>query len=150
MTIAGLRPASPGDRPAIEALVPAAYGPYVAEFGQCPGPMQDDYGALVAAHRVQVVERAGHILGLLVLIPQPDALLLDNIAVAPALHGQGLGRTLLTRAEAQARALGHTRIRLYTHEKMTRNRRIYAAAGYHETHRVTERGLPRVYMEKPL
>ena len=148
--IEGLRPAIPADRAAIEALVAAAYGPYVAAFGQRPGPMDDDYARLIADGRAQVVERAGALVGLLVLIPQADAMLLDNIATAPWLHGQGLGRALMARAEAQARAAGFPRIRLYTHQKMVRNQRIYAQAGYHETRRVTERGLPRVYMEKPL
>jgi ribosomal protein S18 acetylase RimI-like enzyme len=77
-------------------------------------------------------------------------MLLDNIAVSPDGQGLGLGRALLAYAEQSARDGGFSAIRLYTHEKMTRNQAIYARAGYVETRRVEERGLRRVYMEKPL
>ncbi len=150
MRIEGLRPACAGDLATIQALVAAAYGPYVAAINVRPGPMDDDYAAAIAAGQVQVVDRGGALAGLLVLIPQADAMLLDNIATDPLLHGQGLGRALMDLAVEQARAAGYARLRLYTHERMVRNQAIYARAGFAETHRVTENGLHRVYMEKPL
>jgi GNAT superfamily N-acetyltransferase len=51
---------------------------------------------------------------LIVLLPKPDHLLLDNIAVAPARQGSGLGRWLLAFAEAEAVRRGYGEIRLYT------------------------------------
>lgn len=146
----GLRQATVLDRARIEDLVARSYGGYVTALGVRPGPLDDDYGALIDAGHVRVVERAGALAALLVLIPLGDALLLDNIAVAPQMQGSGLGSDLLRVAEAVARAAGFGCVRLYTHEKMVRNQAIYARAGYHETRRVTERGLARVYMEKPL
>ena len=39
-------------------------------------------------------------------------MLLDNVAVLPSHHGQGIGRALLTLAEGRARACALDRIRL--------------------------------------
>ena len=145
-----VRPAVPQDRAAVERLVLAAYGPYVPLIGVKPGPLRDDYGAAIARGHVHVAERDGAIVGLLVLVPQPDSLLLDNIAVLPAVQGSGLGRHLLDWTEAVARNLGLKRIVLYTHEAMTRNIALYTRLGYVETHRAEEIGLRRVYMAKTL
>ena len=144
------RPATPADRAAVEDVVRQAYSPYVARIGRPPGPMGDDYGALIAEGRVRVMERNGAVQGVLVLIPQSDALLLDNVAVAPAAQGTGLGRALLQFAEAQARQLGFPQLRLYTNEAMTENIGLYSRLGYAETHRAEEKGLKRVYMAKRL
>ena len=145
-----LRPAMPADLPAIAAIVDAAYSPYVPRIGRKPGPMTDDYTALVAQGWVQVLEDQGGVCGLLVLIAQPDALLLDNIAIAPAAQGRGFGRRLLAAAETSARAAGLPVIRLYTNVAMTENIAIYGRQGYVETGRRVENGLHRVYMEKRL
>ncbi|WP_029005032.1 GNAT family N-acetyltransferase [Azorhizobium doebereinerae] len=145
-----LRLARPDDRPAVEALVHAAYSPYVHRNGLMPGPMRDDYGALIGDSRVHVVERDGALLGLVVLLPQQDAMLLDNVAVDPALHGSGIGRILLQFAEQAARDAGYGAIRLYTQEIMTENVALYTRIGYRETHRVEEKGLRRIYMLKTL
>lgn len=143
------RPATPADAPAVAALVRAAYAPHAARIGRPPGPMLDDYAALIAAGRVEVLDGAEGLDAALVLIPQPDALLLGNVAVAPARQGRGLGRALIAHAEARARAGGYPRLRLYTHESMVENRALYARCGFVETARRVENGLARVYMEKP-
>lgn len=148
--IAGLRLAGASDLAAVQALVARAYGPYVAEIGIRPGPMGEDYAALIAAGRVQVVEHDAGVAALLVLIPEAEAMLLESVAVAPEAQGEGLGRALLALAEAQARAAGYRAIRLYTHEKMVRNQAIYARWGYVETRRAVEHGLARVFMAKAL
>ena len=147
-----IRPARAGEGLALAALVDAAYGHYVARIGRKPGPMLDDYAARVAAGQVQVaVDAADAVVGLLVLEDCADgALLLDNIAVAPAAKGTGVGRALMLVAEAEARRRGAPLIRLYTHEKMVENIALYTRVGFVETGRVEEKGLRRVYMEKPL
>lgn len=144
-----LRLATPDDVPAIRRIVDAAYSPYIPLIGHPPGPMTDDYAALVAEGRVRVTE-GPEPMGILVLLPQPDHMLLDNIAIAPEAQGQGLGRILMAEAEALTRAAGYDEIRLYTNAIMTRNIEIYARAGYVETHRAVEKGFNRVYMAKPL
>lgn len=142
--------AAPEDRAAVEAIVNAAYSHYIDRNGLVPGPMKDDYAGLIAAGRVSVLRDETGVAGLLVLIPEEDCLLLDNVAVSPTAQGKGYGRLLLDHAEAVARDLGLAGIRLYTQEVMTENQVIYARRGYVETHRAEEKGLPRVYMRKTL
>ncbi|WP_353473797.1 GNAT family N-acetyltransferase [Salipiger sp. H15] len=145
-----IRRARPADLAAIEAIVEAAYSPYIPRMGREPGPMLDDYAALIAAERVHVAETGGEVAGLLVLLPQADALLLDNIAVSPRAQGKGVGRALMELAETEARDAGFDRIRLYTNVLMTENLVLYPRLGYRETGRVTEKGFDRVYFEKPI
>jgi ribosomal protein S18 acetylase RimI-like enzyme len=134
----------------VEAIVQGAYTPFIARMGRPPGPMLDDYGALIAAGRVHVIEHAGAVRGMLVLIPEAETMLLDNIAVDPVAQGAGLGRRMLAFAEAAARAAGYGSIRLYTNEAMIENVGLYARLGYAETHRGEENGFRRVYMVKRL
>jgi len=144
------RPATPDDLPAVEAVVRRAYSPYISRIGRPPGPMLDDYGALIGQHCVHVIEQEGAVRAVLVLIPEADSLLLDNVAVSPEAQGSGLGRAMLDFAERSARDRGYRLIRLYTHELMGENIALYYRIGYSETHRAEERGLKRVYMAKPL
>ena len=145
-----LRIAGIEDRLAVEAIVKAAYAPYVRRIGREPGPMLDDYGTLIRGGHVWVVDHDGMVQGIVVLIPEADAMLLDNVAVAPAAQGTGLGRTMLAFAEREARGAGYRSIRLYTNEAMTENIALYTRIGYRETHRGEEKGLRRVYMTKAL
>lgn len=144
-----LRLARPEDLDAIRAIVDAAYAPYVPVIGRRPGPMDDDYAALVAAGRVQVAG-TGSPEAVLVLLPEADHLLLDNIAVAPGAQGKGLGRKLVEAAAGQARAAGYDELRLYTHEKMEANIALYTRLDFVETHRAVDKGFPRVYMTRRL
>lgn len=147
-----IRPAQLSDLPEVERIVESAYGGYVARIGRKPGPMLDDYAALIAAGRVQVLESAdpGGMCGILVLVPQADAMLLDNVAIAPQAQGRGYGRRLIALAEQAAIDAGFDRLRLYTNEAMTENIALYARLGFRQTHLATEHGLRRVYMEKRL
>ena len=145
-----IRAAVPADPPAIETIVEAAYSPYVARMGKKPGPMLDDYAARIRDGEAAVLEAEGRVLGLLVLIDQPEALLLDNVAVAEAAQGRGIGKRLVEHAEAEARRRGYRAIALYTHETMTENVAIYAKLGYQETGRGEQAGYARVFMRKEL
>lgn len=145
-----IRLASAADRPAVEEIVAASYGKYVARIGRKPGPMLDDYGSLIDQGFVYVLDNAGQIDGLVVLVPEAETMLLDNVAVRPEAQGQGLGRLLLDFAEAAAWRAGFRSIRLYTHEMMTENLALYARMGFVETHRAEEEGLHRVFMSKRL
>jgi predicted N-acetyltransferase YhbS len=126
-----VRPATAADIPRIRAIVEAAYSPYIERIGMRPGPMHDDQAQQVADGLVHVAERGGEVVGLIVLSPQADHLLIENVAVAPAVRGTGVGRLLLQFAERQ----GFAELRLYTHVKMTENQALYARNGYVETHR---------------
>jgi ribosomal protein S18 acetylase RimI-like enzyme len=148
--VSAVRPATPADVPAIRRVVRDAYLPAVALVGREPGPMGDDYEALTAAGRVHVLEDGDGVCGVLVLVPEPDALLLDNVAVAPGRQGRGIGRILMDFAEAEARRLGLQAVRLYTNERMEANVALYARRGYVETDRREEMGFRRVFMRKDL
>jgi len=146
-----IRPASPADRAAIERLVHEAYAVYVDRIGKPPGPMLDDYAALIAGGAVSVLETDDReIAAIIVLLPKPDHLLLDNIAVRRDSQGQGLGRRLIAFAEAEARRRGFDEVRLYTHELMTENVELYARLGFVETGRGHDAGYDRVFMTKRL
>jgi len=145
-----IRPAVAADVATIRAIVDAAYGIYIPRMGKPPGPMLDDYDALVAAGRVSVLDADGAIAGAIVLLPQEDHLLLDNVAVAPAFQGRGLGRALMAFADDEARRLGFDEVRLYTHVVMTENQALYTRLGFEETHRGEQDGYERVFMRKRL
>jgi ribosomal protein S18 acetylase RimI-like enzyme len=145
-----VRAATATDVPAIAGIVDQAYRHYIARIGKPPGPMLDDYAARVSEGAVWVVEEEAVIAGIIVLLPASDYLLLDNIAVSPARQGFGLGRRLLAFAEAEALRRGYREIRLYTHQTMVENQRLYASIGYEETGRGAEAGYDRVFMRKQL
>jgi ribosomal protein S18 acetylase RimI-like enzyme len=146
---AAIRPAVSDDLPDIAAIIDGAYRPYVARIGREPGPMLDDYAALVSAGRVHVLDQGG-VRGLVVLLQEGDTMLLDNVAVHPDRQGRGHGGLLMRFAEDMARAAGCVAIRLYTHETMIENIARYRGLGYVETHRAEENGLRRVFMRKSL
>ena len=145
-----MRPATAQDVVAIEAIVQAAYSPYIERIGRKPGPMLEDYRQRVEAGGVHVLDNAGRVQGFIVLLDTDTGLLLDNLAVAPDAQGLGLGRVLMDFAEQQAADSGYTRIYLYTNEAMTENIALYTRRGYVQTHRAVENGLRRVYMSKYL
>jgi ribosomal protein S18 acetylase RimI-like enzyme len=145
-----IRAATAADARAIADIVDQAYRHYLPRMGKPPGPMLDDYAARVSQGVVWVLEQGGAIAAVVVLLPAPDYLLLDNIAVSPARQGLGLGRQLLAFAEAEALRRGYREIRLYTHQTMVENQRLYASIGYEETGRGSEAGYDRVFMRKRL
>src|SRR3954471_14039327 len=135
-----IRPARPADVDAIAAIVKDAYSIYLARNGKTPGPMRDDFSRLVEDRRVHVLEDAGEIVGLVVLIPEQHTMLLDNVAVSPRAQGRGFGVRLIAFAEQCARNAGCSAIRLYTQDIMTENLALYARLGFVETHRGEELG----------
>ena len=145
-----LRMALLSELPAIEAIIRDAYTPYISRIGRKPGPMLDDYSALIRDGRIHVADVDGRALGLVVIIPQADAMLLDNVAVSPDSQGVGVGRRILEFVEQTAIDAGFGFVKLYTNEAMSENIALYTRRGYEETHRTEESGLRRVYMRKAL
>jgi ribosomal protein S18 acetylase RimI-like enzyme len=145
-----IRAATAADIPAIVDIVDRAYRHYIVRIGKPPGPMLDDYAARVSEDAVWVLQDGPAIAGILVLLSAPEYLLLDNIAIAPERQGRGLGRRLLAFAEDEALRRGYREIRLYTHQTMVENQRLYASIGYEETGRGAEAGYDRVFMRKQL
>jgi ribosomal protein S18 acetylase RimI-like enzyme len=145
-----LRPAKTADVPALTELVRAAYGHYVERLDGPPRPMTDDYHEVLRTHDVTVAEAEGEIAGLIVLGVGDEGFVLDNVAVAPAHQGGGVGRALLEHADAAALAAGFDSIYLYTHELMTENQALYARIGYVEYARRQHGDARLVYMRKDL
>jgi len=144
-----IRLAEVADVEEMSAIAKRAYAPYVDLVGARPHPMDDDYTEKIGAGSTYVAED-GEVVGLLVLVPNGDHLLLENVAVDPARHGDGIGRALLDHAEAVARDLRLPILRLYTNAAMTRNLEMYERRGYREDSRTTIDGFNRVFLSKTL
>jgi GNAT superfamily N-acetyltransferase len=138
------------DHADIVRCVDGAYSPYVEVMGAPPAPMLDDYGRLIDEGRVWVAEAGGELAGVIVMWPEESHWYVDNIAVDPRRHGQGIGSVLLESAEQTARLAGRTEIRLYTNEAMTTNLGYYARRGFIETHRAVHGGYRRVFYRRPV
>lgn len=145
-----IRPATPADADAVTSVAQAAFERYVPRIGRPPVPMLLDYAEAIGAAKVWVATEDGTIVGFVLLEDQPDALLLDVLAVAPSTQGKGIGAALLDFTEDQARLRGYQRIVLYTHETMTENLSYYPHHGYTETGRETVQNHNRVFFQKRL
>jgi GNAT superfamily N-acetyltransferase len=146
---ARLRPAQQPDATGVAELVNAAYGHYVARIGRQPSPMCEDYAEVIRTRAVTIAVHAGSIVGVIVLAVTGEGFLIENVAVRPSHQGMGIGKTLLQFAEGQAQRAGFDSVYLYTHEKMTENRALYASLGYVPYERCPS-DAPRVYMRKQL
>lgn len=140
-----IRPATPGDAPALAACIDRAYAAYAARLPDLP-PVSDGIAADIAQNLVWVAERAGTIVGGLVLNANADPAVLANVAVDPAARGTGLGRRLIDTGEAACRNRGIAVLRLTTHAEMAENHALYRHLGWKETGRSGN----KVRMEKHL
>lgn len=145
-----LRRAEAADAATIRAFVRAAYAKWVPLIGREPRPMTADYDKAVRDHRIDLLYLGDTLAALIETIEEPDCLLVENVAVAPAFQGRGLGRHLLAHAEALAVAAGCGRIRLFTNKLMEANQRLYARLGYGIDGEEAFPGAIAVHMSKPL
>lgn len=125
-----LRQAVASDAAGVRALTRAAYTKWVPLIGREPKPMGADYEAAVRHHRVDLAVIGGELAALIETIPTSDHLLIENVAVAPAWQGRGLGRLLLRHAEDLAVRQGFGEIRLYTNKRFEGNVLLYLGVGY--------------------
>jgi ribosomal protein S18 acetylase RimI-like enzyme len=129
------RRAAPADSALVRSLTRMAYAKWVPLIGREPRPMTADYERAVAEHLIDLLEDGGTLAALIEMIPHADHLLIENIAVHPDRHGQGIGTRLLLHAETVARSLGLTEMRLYTNAMMQENVALYERRGYRVTSR---------------
>jgi GNAT superfamily N-acetyltransferase len=80
--------------------------------------------------------------------PVPRPLYLVDMAVAPPMQGQGVGRLLLEEAAAAARRWPADAIRLDAYDADAGAGGFYAACGFAEVGRVVYRRVPLVYFER--
>lgn len=139
------RRAMPADLAQVQAVVAAAFAPYVAVIGRRPAPMDADYATLISAGHVWLMEHA-----VMACWPEDGAMLLDVLAVAPEAQGRGLGARLVAHCEAEAHAAGLPAVTLYTNAVMEGALRLYPRLGYTETGRRVDQGFSRVFFRKAL
>lgn len=125
-----LRRAVAADAAAVRSLTRQAYAKWVPLIGREPKPMQADYAEAIAHHRIDLAYLDGTLAGLIETIAEGDHLLVENVAVAPAFQGRGLGRHLMTHAERLAASRGYAEVRLYTNQRFAENIRLYLKFGY--------------------
>ena len=94
--------------------------------------MTANYEQAMADHVIDLVEEDGRPIALIEVIPRPSHLLIENVAVLPDRHGEGIGDLLLRRADAIARSLGLRELRLYTNALFSANISFYAHRGFEE------------------
>jgi N-acetylglutamate synthase-like GNAT family acetyltransferase len=149
--VATIRQATEHDVPAIARSVERAYEPFVARIGARPEPMDADHAAQVADDLIWVAEDADlprRVIGVLVLVPGRDHLLVESVAVDPERQGEGIGRVLLSFAEDEAQRRGVRELRLSTHEEVKENLEFFSRLEWQETGRGVDRGFRRVFFRK--
>ena len=145
MTDWQLRKATETDADGLAECLTAAYAPYKHTIPDLPD-VADDCAGQIARCQVWVIEQAGSIIAALLLTPGDGHLHLINVAVHPDHKGKGLGRYLISKAEAEAATHGFSALNLTTHAMMPENVRLYTHLGYHEEGRSTS----KVFMRKDL
>lgn len=146
----GVRAARNAEVPAIEALVAAAFAPFTRRTGVVPAPVSVDWSTTISAAGAAVAVRDDRVVGVVVLWPHPDHVLVDVLAVDPAAQGSGVGGALLDHAAAVAVSRGVHVLRLSTNVAMTDPLAWYLRRGFIETGRGVERGFDRVHLERML
>ena len=144
------RRAIAADAPAVVALVREAYAKWVALIGREPRPMAADYDAAIRDHRIDLLCDGGRIVALIESIAEPEALLIENVAVSPAYQRRGLGRRLIAHAERLAASAGYDEVRLYTNARFAENVALYRRLGYAITGEAAYLGGRIVHMKKRL
>ena len=126
------RRATSADARAVREITRAAYAKWIPVIGREPKPMTANYEQAVADHVIDLFEEGGRPIGLIEVIPRPSHLLIENVAVLPDRRGEGIGGLLLKHADAIARSLGLSELRLYTNALFSANISFYAHRGFEE------------------
>jgi N-acetylglutamate synthase-like GNAT family acetyltransferase len=126
------RRATSADATAVREITRAAYSKWIPVIGREPKPMTANYEQAVTEHVIDLLEEGGRPIALIEMIPQPSHLLIENVAVLPDRHGEGIGGLLLERADAVALSLGLSELRLYTNALFSANISFYAHRGFEE------------------
>jgi len=148
MDMETLRIACGSDADSIRTLTWEAYAKWIAVTGREPLPMRVDYVDAIKRHRFDLLYTDGRLAALIETVPEGDFLLIENVAVAPALQGRGFGKRLLKHAEVLAVSLGLKGTRLYTNKLFSANLKLYAALGYQVEREEEFNGGIAVHMSK--
>jgi N-acetylglutamate synthase-like GNAT family acetyltransferase len=144
------RRAGPEDAVAVRELTRTAYAKWVPVIGREPKPMAADYDRAVRDHLIDLIYRNNMLVGLIEMTPQPDHILIENVAVAPPYWGLGYGRKLMLQAEKVAISFGLQKTRLYTNQLFAENVLIYRKLKYRVDREEMFSGSVVVHMSKHL
>jgi molybdopterin/thiamine biosynthesis adenylyltransferase/N-acetylglutamate synthase-like GNAT family acetyltransferase len=128
------------------ALIRRAYAPMDGVIDPPSSTLDvtpQDLQQKAARETVFVAEQGGRLIGCVFLHDQGDHLYLGRLAVDPALHGQGVGGALITKAIDHAKALGREAIELQARVELTKNHAIFSRFGFKETERTSHPGYDR-------
>jgi RimJ/RimL family protein N-acetyltransferase/GNAT superfamily N-acetyltransferase len=125
-----LRRATIDDADAFDAVHRAAFAWNREMLGREPLPLLIPPVEILARYETWLLEDEGGIAGTLALEPRADDLEIWSVSVEPSRQNAGVGRKLLGAAEARARELGRSTMRLYTGAVLTKNVDWYRRRGY--------------------
>lgn len=144
-----IRRATTDDAASVGLLTRAAYAKWVPVIGREPLPMKVDYALAVRDHWIDLLEVEGALAGLIETVLEPQWLLIENLAVAPAFQGRGCARVLLEQAQRIAQGLHLDGLRLYTNKQFASNVQLYLHHGFAVDREEPFMGGFTVYMSKP-
>lgn len=145
-----IKRAGPRDAQVVRHLVREAYAKWVPVLGREPMPMKADYDRAVREHEIDLLYADGHLAALIEIVTNNDHLFIENVAVAPAHQGQGLGRYLLSHAEQKAKSAKLAKLCLLTSQAFEANIRLYESVGFHIDRTEPFMGGTTVYMSKAI
>ena len=125
-----LRRARPEDLEAFDAVHRAAFAWNRGMLGREPLPLLIPPDEVLSRYETWLLEDERGIAGTLALDPRADDLEIWSVSVEPSRQNLGIGRKLLSAAEARARELGLRALRLYTGSVLTKNVEWYRRRGY--------------------
>ena len=128
-------PARPEEAAAIAALIHRAFAPYRGRLQPEPSALkesEDSIGSAMETELIMVARRAGQIIGCVALQRKAESAYARRLAVDPAERGSGIGGALMAEAEALARRLGYSRLRVETRLALAENRAFFQSLGFVE------------------
>ncbi len=143
--------AETSDLARIRQIAHEVYAAYVPRFSHAPpGPVIEDYATPIKQHRLWIF-RQPDIRGFIVCYPAGDDYRIDNLVVQQKFWRQGIGRQLLTFAEAHAHAEGCHRIAVEAHIMAEESIAFYRQHGFVRTgSEIGEDGIEREMFEMRL
>lgn len=147
-----LSPLSPEDAGEVLTIQRAAFVSEALIYGTADMPplvqTLDEVRAELQDGAGWVARLDGRLVGAIRTREADGVLLIGRIAIAPDLHGSGIGRALLEAAESSATAAD---AELFTGSLSEANLRLYKRCGYVETERVPQGdGVEQVFLRKRL
>lgn len=124
-----IRTAESADVPLLKQCIESAYSVYKDNIPDLPN-VSDGLSSSMVGKSVWVAELKGMVVGVMILKPTSDFLILENVAVRPEASGSGVGKALISKAEAECVRLELSEIRLSTHTDMVGNINLYKHLGW--------------------